>query len=142
MLLGQLGLVVEQLEMAGGAACEMVAGALADNDRATLFGERTYGKGRMQVIYTLGEGHGGMVMSTGTFQQPNGKTIDKHDVPEGSPDAGIAPQVEVKTSEAEHEAWLEYAEKSTGLQLMSREEMGPAPPDPVLESARRWLEEK
>jgi carboxyl-terminal processing protease len=124
------------------SSCEVLAGALADNPRATLFGERTYGKGRMQVIYTLGEGRGGMVMSTGTFQRPNGKTIDRHDVPEGSPDAGIAPDVVVKVSEAEHKAWLEHAEKTTGLILLTRSELGGAPPDPVLEHARKWLEER
>jgi carboxyl-terminal processing protease len=124
------------------SACEVLAGALADNGRGRLFGERSYGKGRMQVIYTLGEGRGGMVMSTGTFQRPNGKTIDRHDVPEGSPDAGIAPDVVVKVSEAEHKAWLEHAEKTTGLILLTRSELGGAPPDPVLEHARKWLEER
>jgi carboxyl-terminal processing protease len=78
------------------SSCEILAGALADNGRGTLVGERSYGKGRIQVIYSLGEGRGGIVMSTGTFQRPNGQTIDKHDLPEGSTDAGIAPQVEVK----------------------------------------------
>jgi len=121
------------------SSCEMIVGALADNGRATAIGERTFGQGGMQVMYTLGDGRGGMVMSTGTFQRPNGKTIHKHDVPEGSPDVGIAPQVEVKTSEAEHEAWLEYAEKSTGLQLMSPDELGAPPADRVLTRATQWL---
>jgi len=125
------------------SSCEMLTGALADNHRATLFGERTYGKGRMQVIYTLGEGRGGMVMSTGTMQRPNGKTIDRHDVPEGSPDVGIAPDVEVKMTQAQHKAWLDYAELSTGLLILTPEERAqPPPPDPVLGQARAWLEEK
>ena len=122
------------------SSCEMLAGALADNGRGTLVGERTFGKGRMQIIYSLGEGRGGMVMSTGTFQRPNGKTIDKHDVPEGSPDVGIAPQVEVKPGEAEHKAWLAYSERSGGLVLLTPEERAAAaPPDRVLDRARALL---
>jgi carboxyl-terminal processing protease len=124
------------------SSCEILAGALADNGRGTIVGERSYGKGRIQVIYSLGEGRGGMVMSTGTFQRPNGKTIDKHDVPEGSTDAGIAPQVEVKMSEAEHKAWLDFAERSTGLMLLTPDELKAAPPDPVLAKARALLQEK
>jgi hypothetical protein len=81
-------------------------------------------------------------MSTGTFQRPNGKTIDKHDLPEGSTEAGIAPQVEVKMDEAQHKAWLEFAELSTGLMLLTPDEAKAAPPDPVLEKARALLEEK
>jgi carboxyl-terminal processing protease len=124
------------------SSCEILAGALADNGRGTLVGERSYGKGRIQVIYSLGEGRGGMVMSTGTFQRPNGKTIDRHDLPEGSTEAGIAPQVEVKMSEAQHQAWLEFAERSTGLALLTPEEARAAPPDPVLAKAIELLGEK
>jgi C-terminal processing protease CtpA/Prc len=108
------------------SSCEIIAGALADNGRGTLVGERSYGKGRIQMVYSLGEGRGGMVMSTGTFQRPNGKTIDRHDVPKGSTDAGIAPQVEVKMSKAERKAWL----------------ADEAAPDPVLAKAIELLEEK
>jgi carboxyl-terminal processing protease len=122
------------------SSCEILAGALADNGRGTLVGERSFGKGRIQVIYSLGEGRGGMVMSTGTFQRPNGKTIDKHDLPEGSKEAGIAPDVEVKMDKAQHKAWLDFAERSTGLMLLTPEEAKAAPPDPVLEKARALLE--
>lgn len=124
------------------SSCEILAGALADNGRGTLVGERSYGKGRIQVIYSLGEGRGGMVISTGTFQRPNGKTIDKHDLPAGSTDAGITPQVEVQMDEAQHKAWRDFAERSTGLMLLSPEEASAAPPDPVLDRARALLTRK
>lgn len=121
------------------SSAEILAGALADNGRGTLVGERTFGKGRVQVIYSLGEGRGGMVLSTGTFQRPNGKTIDKHDVPEGSTEAGIAPQVEVKMTEAQRTAWLEFAEQTTGILVLTPEEQQGAPPDPVLAKAVELL---
>ncbi|MEO8161327.1 MAG: S41 family peptidase, partial [Arenimonas sp.] len=121
------------------SSAEILAGALADNHRATLVGERSYGKGRIQVIYSLGEGRGGLVLSTGTFQRPNGKTIDRHDLPEGSTEAGIAPDIELKMSEAEHGAWLEFAEKTTGTLVLTPEEQLGAPPDPVLAKAAALL---
>jgi len=83
-----------------------------------------------------------MNLSTGTFQRPNGKTIDKHDVPEGSKDAGIAPDVEVKMSEAEHKAWLDFAERTTGTLVLTAEERQGAPPDAVLAKAIELLGEK
>jgi carboxyl-terminal processing protease len=130
----------------GGTASsgEILAAAIADNGRATLVGERSFGKGRIQVLYSLGEGRGGMKLSTGTFQRPNGKTIDKHDIPPGSKDlAGIAPDVEVKMGKAEHDAWLEFAEKTTGTLILTAEEQAAgAPSDPVLAKAVELLTKK
>jgi carboxyl-terminal processing protease len=122
------------------SAGEILAAAVADNGRATLVGERSFGKGRVQVLYSFGEGRGGMKLSTGTFHRPNGKTIDKHDLPEGSQDqAGVAPDIEVKMGEAEHTAWFDFAEKTSGLLVLTPEERTGAPPDPVLAKAVELL---
>ena len=80
-----------------------------------------------------------MVLSTGTFQRPNGRTIDRHDVPEGSPDVGIAPDIEVKMGEAEHEAWLSFSNKTGGTLVLTPAEQQGAPPDPVLAKAVELL---
>jgi carboxyl-terminal processing protease len=120
---------------------EILAGAIADNGRARMVGERSFGKGRVQTIYSLGEGRGGMVLSNGTFQRPNGTTIDKFDLPEDQREtgAGIAPDIEVKMTEAEHAAWLEAAEKRGGVLVLTPEEQQATPPDPQLAKALELL---
>ncbi len=87
------------------SSAEILAGALKDRDRALLVGERSYGKGRIQTVYTLGGGRGGMVLSTGTFERPNGHTIDRHDVAEDSTDAGITPDIVVAMDPLQLAAW-------------------------------------
>lgn len=112
---------------------EILAGALKDNGRVVLVGERTFGKGRVQELLPLGEGRGSLKLSTGTFQRPSGKTIDRHDVPEGSNDAGIAPDIEVAVEGKEYEAWIEHASLLDSAVLLTDEEQKPPTPDRVLE---------
>lgn len=90
------------------SSSEIFAGALADHRRVRVMGQRSFGKGRVQVMYSLGEGLGGIKLSTGTFQRPSGKTIDRHDAKRPE-DAGIAPDpgLEFPLDPAEHAAWLE-----------------------------------
>lgn len=122
---------------------EIFVAALKDNHRAVLVGQRTYGKGRIQKLIALGEGRGAVVLSTGTFQRPSGKTIDRNDVPKGSPDAGIAPDPgqEVIVDEKEHGVWLTQAELLDSAVLLSEEEQRPPAPDRVLERALQALSE-
>ena len=121
---------------------EILAGALKDSGRATLVGEPSFGKGRVQVLYVLGEGQGGITLSTGTFQRPNGKTIDRHDLPADATEVGIVPDVVVKMSVAEHAAWLEFAERTTGAMVLTPAEQQGAPPDPVLAKAIELLSKR
>lgn len=38
------------------SASEILAGALRDNHRAVVLGNRTYGKGKIQSVFELGDG--------------------------------------------------------------------------------------
>jgi carboxyl-terminal processing protease len=68
------------------SASEVVAGALRDNKRAILVGERSYGKGVVQVIYELSDGSG-IKFTTAKYFLPSGLSIDG---------VGINPDVLVK----------------------------------------------
>lgn len=68
------------------SASEIVAGALVDNGVATLVGEKTFGKGSVQVIKPVASG-GMLKVTTAKWYTPSGKNISKE---------GIKPTVEVK----------------------------------------------
>ena len=61
------------------SASEIVAAALQDYGKATIVGEKTYGKGVVQKLYNLSDG--GMVKITiAEWLTPNERTIDKEGV--------------------------------------------------------------
>lgn len=70
------------------SASEIVAGALADNKAATLLGEKTFGKGSVQVIEDV-PGGGKVKVTVAKWYTPSGKNINKE---------GIKPSVEIKLS--------------------------------------------
>jgi carboxyl-terminal processing protease len=121
------------------SSAEILAGALADNGRVTVIGQRTFGKGRVQEKIALADGMGGIVLSTGTFQRPSGKTIDKHDA-KTETEAGIAPEIEVPLEKAELEAWRKEMNRLDGPFILTAEEQKPAAPDRVLRRALEVLQ--
>ncbi|MCZ4271661.1 S41 family peptidase [Maritalea porphyrae] len=67
------------------SASEIVAGALQDQQRATLLGTRSFGKGSVQSIIPLGE-NGAMRLTTSRYYTPSGRSIQA---------AGITPDIEI-----------------------------------------------
>lgn len=70
------------------SASEIVAGALRDNNAATLIGQKTYGKGSVQQPIELKDG-GLLKITIARWFTPNGKNIDKE---------GIEPDQKVELS--------------------------------------------
>ena len=68
------------------SAAEIVAGALQDHKRATLVGTRSFGKGTVQSIISLGA-DGAMRLTTARYYTPNNRSIQA---------AGIQPDIVVK----------------------------------------------
>ncbi|KAG6478423.1 hypothetical protein ZIOFF_061865 [Zingiber officinale] len=58
------------------SASEILAGALKDNKRAVLFGEPTFGKGKIQSVFELSDGSG-LIVTVARYETPAHTNIDK-----------------------------------------------------------------
>jgi carboxyl-terminal processing protease len=71
------------------SASEIVAGALQDHGRATLVGQKTFGKGSVQLIFNLSDGSAIHVTSARWFT-PDRQPIDQN---------GLTPDIVVEPSQ-------------------------------------------
>jgi carboxyl-terminal processing protease len=89
------------------SASEILAGALSDNKAARIVGAKTYGKGVVQDVRSLGDG-GSLKVTIASWFTPNGKNISK---------AGITPEIIVELSE-EDVAAARDPQKDKALELL------------------------
>ncbi|HSM82373.1 MAG TPA: S41 family peptidase [Nodosilinea sp.] len=85
--------LVVMVDGGSASASEILSGALQDNERATLVGTRTFGKGLVQSVRSLGDGSG-VAITVAKYLTPNGTDINK---------SGISPDVEVELTEQQQE---------------------------------------
>ena len=75
------------------SASEIVSGALKDDKRALLVGQRTFGKGSVQQIFTLEGGDAIVKLTTAHYYLPSGRCIHRE---ENSTEWGVDPDVTVE----------------------------------------------
>lgn len=68
------------------SASEIVSGALQDNKRAIIAGERSFGKGSVQSVIKLADG-GGLKLTVARYYTPSGKSIQSE---------GIKPDIDIE----------------------------------------------
>ncbi len=61
------------------SASEILAGALQDNSRATLVGDRTFGKGLIQSLFDLPD-DSGLAVTVAKYETPNHRDINKQGI--------------------------------------------------------------
>ncbi len=67
------------IDAGSASASEITAGALKDNNAATLFGVKSYGKGSVQQIVQLPQGVE-LKVTVARWYRPNGRNIDKQGI--------------------------------------------------------------
>jgi carboxyl-terminal processing protease len=93
--------VVVLVDGGSASASEILSGALQDNKRAIIIGTKTFGKGLVQSVRSLGDGSG-MAVTVAKYLTPSGRDINKH---------GIDPDIEVKLTDEQREFLGENRDK-------------------------------
>jgi carboxyl-terminal processing protease len=86
--IGQLPLIVLINENSASAS-EILAAAVADHQRGTIIGQRSFGKGVVQTIFPLTSGRGGIRLTTAEYFGPSGRRVEMQ---------GISPDLVVQTT--------------------------------------------
>lgn len=75
------------------SASEIVSGALKDHSRALVVGERTFGKGSVQMLFPLADRNAYLKLTTSHYYLPGGRCIHRE---ETSQEWGVDPDVTVE----------------------------------------------
>lgn len=81
------------IDQGSASASEILAGALKDNDRATLIGTRSFGKGSVQELIDIGQGS--LKVTVARWLTPSGTSIS---------DGGLTPDIDVERTREQYEA--------------------------------------
>jgi carboxyl-terminal processing protease len=86
------------------SASEIVAGALKDSDRAYIVGERTFGKGSVQMLFPLNQRSAYLKLTTSHYYLPKGKCIHRE---ENSTEWGVDPHLTIEMTPEQMKAAIE-----------------------------------
>jgi carboxyl-terminal processing protease len=78
--------MVVLLDGRSASASELVAAALQENGRATVMGQRSFGKGSVQTTISLGPDKGALRLTTALYHGPSGRGVQR---------TGVGPVIEL-----------------------------------------------
>jgi carboxyl-terminal processing protease len=113
--------VVVLVDAGSASGSEIVAAALRDHGRATLIGERTYGKGSVQTVIPLRDGQA-LKLTTSRYFTPSGVSINKRGLEPDVvlPNAAISRTVAATSASAAGDPIV-----GTALQYLTDRVLGP-----------------
>lgn len=129
------------------SAAEIMAGCLQDSCRATIVGERSFGKGTVQQVFELESDTSALKFTTARFLRPSGKNIHREPSMHSEDQWGIQPDpnMEVPMTDLQqiylNRRWNLRGDPRTALR-------GEGPPEPAfaadlqLEAAVKYLWKK
>jgi carboxyl-terminal processing protease len=90
------------------SASEIVSAALEDNNRATVIGQRSYGKGSVQNILELEDGSSVLKLTVASYHRPNGDNIHRFRDSKPGDKWGVSPSpgMEIKLNPSEYVRWF------------------------------------
>ncbi|HEX5106345.1 MAG TPA: S41 family peptidase, partial [Pirellulaceae bacterium] len=110
------------------SASEIVAACLQDHGRATIIGERTWGKGSVQNIVELEEGKSALKLTTAGYMRPSGKNIHRREGAAEKDEWGVRPDAgfELALSGDENDAYQADRRKRDAIVAHSPDAAPPA----------------
>ncbi|MCA9132598.1 MAG: S41 family peptidase [Planctomycetales bacterium] len=129
------------------SASEIMAGCLQDLGRATIVGQRSYGKGTVQQVFPLENEQTALKFTTARFYRPSGKNIHRGPDMTAEDQWGITPDAGLSLELTDvQQLYLNHRWRQRGdPRLMTASERPPAPPlagDPQLKIALQYLRHK
>jgi carboxyl-terminal processing protease len=127
------------------SASEIMAGCLQDLGRAKVAGERSYGKGTVQQVFSLENDQTALKFTTARFYRPSGKNIHRTEDMVEADQWGVSPEEQLTLELSDlQELYLNRRWRTRGdPRIMTSADRPPAPAfagDPQLKLAVEYLQ--
>ena len=108
------------------SASEIVSGALKDHARATIVGERSYGKGSVQMLFPLTDRSAMLKLTCSHYYLPSGRCLHRE---ENSTVWGVDPDVKIELTPEQMQAAIDARTDMEVLHDVSAATTQPSAPD-------------